>query len=374
MSGLALHVGSSTSASASVGVLDSRMKHRTALAVLVLPGRGAALASPLCQEAHLACADVLGLTVQCGCAMFAIAELRNCAMIRRPRPRTRNMVGNSPRLREGGRPMGVGTGAVGGVVAGGQWGSPVGGAADGASRMIAPQRPRVTSRATGPFLLGLRRAGRMLEAIVAVCRALACDARLLALYALSAGEELASKEIAERVALVPSQASRHLSRLSGVGLLRPRRSGAHVYYQFLPDELPALAGEVAPLVVRACRESRWATRGWREREILHLAPDTVARLRPGVARSLDVVFDAATAFGNVRRLQVLRLLLRSGPCGSQTVGRELRMSPWACVRHLGKLWQRGYVRLEGPGLWGVAAGCRTAFHSGLLDVVAGRLA
>jgi len=211
------------------------------------------------------------------------------------------------------------------------------------------------------------------ETIAATCRAVASDARLLILRVLSQEGELASKEIGERVGLKPDRASRHLGRLMTAALLRPRRAGAYVYYHLSQGPAQQLGPAVARLVRRACREPRWALRGWRERGVLHLASETADRLPPDAARALDVVFDAATAFGNVRRVLLLRLLLRRGPCDEEAIRGELRMSAWAYARQLDKLCRRGYVGRSSQGLWRLSQTRRTRFHSALLREVTRRL-
>lgn len=214
----------------------------------------------------------------------------------------------------------------------------------------------------------------MLETMAAIFRALACDARLVILHLLSGGRELASHEVAVAGGMLPADASRHLARLAGVGLLRPRRSGRYVYYRFPPSSSDALVGEVVQIVLHACTDPDWATEGWEERRLAHVAADVTARLSPRAARALDVVFDAATAFGNIRRLQIVRLLLQRGACSHRTIARELSMSMRASARHVDKLRRRGYVQQDASGLWKLTERRRTVVHGQLLGVVAPRLA
>jgi len=209
----------------------------------------------------------------------------------------------------------------------------------------------------------------MLETIAWTCRAVASDPRLRILYLLRQDGELASCEIARAAGLTRSAASKHLGRLSGSALLGLRRSGRYVYYQFPDGRRGGFGAAVGHLVRRACLNVRGATRGWRKGTILHLAPGTAGALGAPAARALDVVFDAASAFGNVRRLLILRLLRREGPRSLAAVGGALRMSGWACDRQLGKLRRRGYVAHGAGGLWQLADGSPTPFHSELLGAV-----
>ena len=214
----------------------------------------------------------------------------------------------------------------------------------------------------------------MLEAICSTCRVVAGEARLLILHALAADEELAGKEIAGRVGLTPPGASKHLARLVGAGLVWRRRSGAYVYYGIATKGTEALGATVAGLIRRACRDPGWATTRWADRGLVHLSDRVVSQLGQARARALDVAFDAATAFDNVRRLQMVRLLLAEGACQLGEVGTRLRMSLWACERHMDKLDRRGVVQRVGPDMWALATRWSTPFHRALCRVVRGAIA
>lgn len=205
----------------------------------------------------------------------------------------------------------------------------------------------------------------MLERICATCRALASETRLHMLYALCSEGELASKNIARLAGVTRPEASVHLARLSNVGLVWRRRSGAYVYCCVPPDTAPGFGPAVSRNVRRVCREPGPTARGWPSGDPIHLSERTVKRFGRRVARALDVVFDAATGLGNVRRLLVLRLLLQKGPLTLGDVRREVQMSPQACDRHIEKLHGRGYVREAGDGGWALARQGRTPFHEAL---------
>jgi len=130
---------------------------------------------------------------------------------------------------------------------------------------------------------------------------------------------------------------------------------------------------VAPLLRRALCKHKWATRGWDAETIVHLAAETVGSCGVTVARVLDVVFDAATAFGNVRRLQIVQLLRQRGTCAPHTIVGEAAMSPIACLRHLDKLQRRGYVRHMGAAAWSLCEKARTPFHAALLAEICAHL-
>ena len=206
----------------------------------------------------------------------------------------------------------------------------------------------------------------MLERIAAVCRVLACGTRLLILREVASERELPAVEIARRVGLVPGLASSHLGRLASAGILVRRRSGRRVYYAFPTREASGEGFSLAGVVSRALREPAWATRGWSEQGLLHLPPAATGVPSDQVARAMDVVFDAATAFTSVRRLQILRLLTQRTACREGEMVGDLRMSPHACRRHMAKLRRRGYVCQQEPGVWGVSGKHRTPFHRALI--------
>jgi len=209
----------------------------------------------------------------------------------------------------------------------------------------------------------------MLETIAGVCRAVASDAKLLVLYYLVCHEELAGSELASRTRLTADGVSHHAQRLVGVGLVERRRSGARVFYRLAPCERPTFAARVVRLVRHACRDARWATARWDEEEIVHLQSMTVDQLGRAVATALDVVFDAATAFCSVRRLQLLRLLVAEGPCSEERISGALKMSLQACERHTDKLSRRGVISRQAPEGWVLSHTHRAPFHEALTSVV-----
>ncbi|HUT34699.1 MAG TPA: winged helix-turn-helix domain-containing protein [Planctomycetota bacterium] len=109
--------------------------------------------------------------------------------------------------------------------------------------------------------------------------------------------------------------------------------------------------------------------GWEHDRILHLSAETVKKVPAAAATAMDIIFDAATAFANVRRLQVVKLLQQKGGCSAAGIQQGLKMSPPACWRHLGKLKRRGYARQEPPGTWVLVAHPKPRFHRGLLKQV-----
>ena len=209
----------------------------------------------------------------------------------------------------------------------------------------------------------------MLESIASCCRVIACDARLVLLWHLIAEPELRVYELAERARVPTEHTSQHLRRLVAVELLRRRRSGRYIYYRLHTASSPTVSFAPGDLVQRAFLDAKWATRGWEEKRIIHLSPRTASVLPNRALRTADVIFDAATAFSQVRRLQILRSLAEEGPRPMAALGESLHMSPQACWRHLDKLRRRGYVCARSAGLWSLSATHQSALHKSLLGEV-----
>ena len=208
----------------------------------------------------------------------------------------------------------------------------------------------------------------MLEKLANVCRALASESKLLIVHILSRKTELPATDIARETDMTKPMVSNHLKQLVALGLASPRRSGAHVFYSLGVHQPSQQTFDPLPLVRLALNDAKWASKGWETTELVHLSSETATQLSPVTAHVLDIVFDAATAFGNVRRLQILRLLGSSGARTATEIRQELSMSASAVDRHLEKLWRRGYVRQEG-GVWRLRKDAKTPFHAKLWALV-----
>jgi DNA-binding transcriptional ArsR family regulator len=213
----------------------------------------------------------------------------------------------------------------------------------------------------------------MLETTASVCRAIASEPKLFLLHQLAVHGELDAAELARRTGLAPDGVCRHVQRLGALGLVERRRSGAHVFCSLPPAEREHFGASAVALLQRAWRDTGWATSGWDEDGVVHLRSDVPGHVSRQVARATDVVFDAATAFGNVRRLQLLRLVIRAGPCAEERIVAELRMSPAACWRHTDKLARRGVLSRQGSAGWLLSRKQRTPLHATLLSLVVARL-
>jgi DNA-binding MarR family transcriptional regulator len=204
------------------------------------------------------------------------------------------------------------------------------------------------------------------ELIVRVLRTVACFTRLRILSRLSA-KDTAPTTLARDLGLSVDLVCSHLARLSSVGLVRRRRSGLHCYCSAgSPYSDSALSGQIAGWVHEALRGAAPGAP----------APGRSARRRAKTADTSpdasDLLFDAATAFTNVRRLQIMRRLAKGEPADAPTLARELRMSAAAVGRHLSKLIRRGFVRSsshKGRMLYQLVPNPRTPLHARLLAIV-----
>ena len=205
------------------------------------------------------------------------------------------------------------------------------------------------------------------EITMRVARAVACVLRLRVLALLACEGEMAPSVVARELGVSLALVCTHLRRLSSAGLIRRRRSGVWCYCSAespYPDD--ALSGAI----------SRWLNsllRGSPKGR----APNGAASARrargsdPGAA-PLRVIFEAATAFTSVRRLQILRRLGTGGPADAATLMQELHMSDAAVSRHTSKLIRRGYVSAARDGrrlVFRLARRAKSPVHARLLSIV-----
>ena len=112
--------------------------------------------------------------------------------------------------------------------------------------------------------------------VVQVARALADQTRLRVLCALRKGE-LCVCQITELVGLAPSTVSRHMSLLSGAGLVSSRKEGRWVYYR-LPQEPDAQAAAALRWALEAFGATDRARADERElRQITRRDPELLCR-------------------------------------------------------------------------------------------------
>ena len=205
------------------------------------------------------------------------------------------------------------------------------------------------------------------EIVVRVARAIACAARLDILSHLADVGETIPSDMARELSLAENVISTHLRVLTTTGLITRRRSGAKCYCQFdSPYEPQTLSGQIVSWLKPVLGHPRRALKNCRLREVRN-SSDSEAR-----ARLHEVVFDAFTAFTNVRRIQILRRLFRGDAVTVEAMTRELGMSDAAVSRHTSKLVRRGFVareRLGSNAVFRLAAKHGSPIHSKAFDIV-----
>jgi len=206
------------------------------------------------------------------------------------------------------------------------------------------------------------------EVIVRVLRTVACQTRLRILAHLLGAKEATPTQLARELGIELDLACAHLSRLAAAGLILRRRSGLRCFcIARSPYSDKTLSGQVLAWVRDALRAE--SPTGPRTRP-----PDSanVTAMAP-VPQSHTIVFHAATAFTNLRRIQLLRRLEDGKPADVAALTRELRMSGAALGRHVRKLMRRGYVRAaqhKGRHLYRLTRDGATPLHARLLELVA----
>jgi DNA-binding transcriptional ArsR family regulator len=205
------------------------------------------------------------------------------------------------------------------------------------------------------------------EILAQVARTIACHSRLRILRNLSTTEEAAPSQLSLSLNMPKAVLSSHLARLSSAGLISRRRAGSRIYCSASsPYAEGTLSGRVSPWLRDLLRDP--------QRAVSHLegtGPRDVPRVRPE-DRLYRAVFDAATAFASVRRIQILRLLGGGEGAGLDRVSHELHMSVAAASRHVDKLVRRGFVAPvpdSWPRVYRIADRPKSAIHGQLFDIV-----
>ena len=207
----------------------------------------------------------------------------------------------------------------------------------------------------------------MYEVIVRVVRAVACQSRLRMLAKLAQDGELAPSQLARDLGMSLAITCTHLRRLASAGLVVRRRSGLWCYCRAeSPYSEEALSGKVSRWLFDALKNARQTAENPVVVQLRDSPQDTAE------AQAIRLVFDAATAFANVRRLQILKHLADSGPADVATLRRELHMSATAVGRHTAKLMRRGYVSATHTGRllrYQLTREFKTPLHAALLGII-----
>jgi DNA-binding transcriptional ArsR family regulator len=205
------------------------------------------------------------------------------------------------------------------------------------------------------------------EIIVRLARTLACLERLRILSCLVAEGESSPHELGRRLRIAPNALSMHLAKLTAVGLIKRRRSGA---WSYCVAESPYGPGTLSGMTLNWLKEvlaqPKQAVDNCGLHEVRNSSSLECSKLLH------DLVFEAATAFTDLRRLQILRHLAREGECAADVLGDHLQMSAWAVGRHTDKLVRRGYLCSRRAGdavFYRLAETFKTPLHARLWKIV-----
>jgi DNA-binding MarR family transcriptional regulator len=203
------------------------------------------------------------------------------------------------------------------------------------------------------------------EIVVRVTRVLASQPRLRLLVLLAQGEQTPT-QLARTLAMSLGTVSKHLQALVFAGLIIRRKSGTWCFFH---------AASAYGAATFSGRLAAWLRR--------LLPPPGTDGQQAGSAKgrpaSVDpstelfrTIFEASTAFTDLRRLQVLRYLERHPDATAQALTESLRMSPPALHRHMQKLIRRGYVQTQLAGhalVYRLQPAAKTPTHKHLFDIV-----
>lgn len=205
------------------------------------------------------------------------------------------------------------------------------------------------------------------EIIVRIARTIACETRLRILSLIAQEPETTPSAIASKLGVPLAQISIHMRRLATAGLVVKRRSGTWCYCTpKSPYSEKALSGRIASWLYQALRTPK--------RTMRDCGPVQLRNGHEGdaLAQLHEVIFDAATAFTDLRRLQILRRLTRGDCVTVQTLVQDLSMSPAAVSRQTDKLIRRGYIQASPAGTiltYELTSRAKTPIHARLFEIV-----
>jgi DNA-binding transcriptional ArsR family regulator len=207
----------------------------------------------------------------------------------------------------------------------------------------------------------------MNEIIVRLCRAIASRPRLRILSHLAQHGEAMPTRLQTELGLPLNTLSQHLRALSVVGLIRSRRSGVRCYYEFRsPYNEQTLSGRMSKLLKKLLEKPA----GGAHCELHEVRNDSSP---PAMKTRHDAVFDAATAFTDLRRLQILQYLQTHPQATAQELISQLKMSGYAVSRQTAKLRRRGFLVPQRIGsnqlAFRLSAQCKTRIHGRMLEIV-----
>jgi DNA-binding transcriptional ArsR family regulator len=206
------------------------------------------------------------------------------------------------------------------------------------------------------------------EIIVRLTRAIASRPRLRVLSYLALHGETVPTLLGSSLKLPLNVLSSHLRTLSSVGLIQGRRSGAQCYYDFRsPYGEQTLSGSMSRWLKGVLKSATGGKSNCELREVRNSYPCTTQPVLH------TVIFEAATAFTDLRRLQILRCLETHGQATVEELVTQLKMSGFAVSRHTAKLRRRGFLVAQRTGrnvlVFRLAGGAKTPIHERMLEIV-----
>ena len=207
----------------------------------------------------------------------------------------------------------------------------------------------------------------MHDTIVRIARTIACPARLRILSCLVRSHETTPTSLARELRIPLTMVCTHLRRLSSAGLIQRRRSGLQCYcIAQSPYGKKTLSGSITSWLCEILRDPAKTMKN-----------SVVGQLRNSRKADAEsqlhaLVFEAATAFTNHRRLQMLRRLARGDVPSARTLIKQLHMSEAALSRHASKLRRRGYVNVSRDCRslrYRLASKFKTPVHATLFEIV-----
>ena len=205
------------------------------------------------------------------------------------------------------------------------------------------------------------------EIVVRLARALASVPRLRILSRLAVAGEISPTQLARELHMRLNALSAHLAKLASVGLVKRRRSGGRSYcVADSPYSPSTLSGRAQAWLRKVLSNPTRALGAGASQEGRRLsAAEAQTRVHP-------VVFEAATAFTDLRRLQILRHLAGGREATVEALCKDLSMSVAAVSRQTKKLIRRGYLSVRWAGqraFYRWAPRFKTPVHARLFEIV-----
>ncbi|MBM3861185.1 MAG: helix-turn-helix domain-containing protein [Verrucomicrobia bacterium] len=207
----------------------------------------------------------------------------------------------------------------------------------------------------------------MYDIIIRLSRAIASRPRLRILSYLAQAGETTPTQLQRELRLPLNVLSAHLRTLCSVGLITSRRSAARCYYDFRsPYPAGTISGDTSSWLKALLRKGAEGHANSIHQPQGGHAPARLPSLHA-------VIFEAATAFTDLRRLQMLGYLEAHEWATGKELGEQLKMSGVAVGRQTAKLCRRGILSMRREGrsgfVFALAAQPKTAIHGQMLQMV-----